>query len=496
MYLSKSRYTSGITCPKILWMDKYMPEEYILDETTKARFKAGSEVGELATHLFKNCVTVKYSDNKSLMINKTKKLMDEGHENIAEASFAFDEQFCSVDILQKTGDGWNIIEVKSSTELKEIYIDDMSYQYYVLKNCGLKIDRVFNMHLNNKYERHGNLNLEKLFVLEDCTEDVLIKYSDVAGNIESINAFMEKAGDIEPNMAPGTYCYKPYDCPYREYCFKDYPKPSVLDIMGGMWKSTKCNMFNEGIKTFQELLDSGKQLGDKSKRQVETEVYDLKPYVNKKELKKYLDELTYPLYFLDFETYQKAIPEYDGITPYMQFPFQYSLHIQHAKGAEPEHREHLGISGTDTRRKLAEQMVKDIPDDACVLAYNMKFEKGVIKKLARQYEDLSDHLMKIHDNMKDLEVPFRSHYYYCKEFAGSSSIKKVLPALCPGDPELDYLNLDDVHNGTEAMTLFPRLNEYSKEEQDRLRKSLLAYCRLDTLAMVKILEIIYEINNK
>ena len=194
------------------------------------------------------------------------------------------------------------------------------------------------------------------------------------------------------------------------------------------------------------------------------------------------------MYFLDFETFQPAIPKFDGTKPYMQIPFQYSLHIQDCKGAEPEHREFLAKEGTDPRRSLAEKLCEDIPLDVCTLAYNMKFEKMIIKSLAEEFADLAPHLMNIYENIKDLMVPFEKKYYYDRAFEGSYSIKYVLPAMCPNDPELNYHNLDGIHNGGEAMAAFDGLEKRSPEEVAQIRKNLLAYCRLDTLAMVKILE--------
>ena len=201
-----------------------------------------------------------------------------------------------------------------------------------------------------------------------------------------------------------------------------------------------------------------------------------------------MKDLYYPLYFLDFETFQQPIPKYDGIRPYMQIPFQYSLHyIENEKG-ELKHKEFLAEAGIDPRRKLAEKLVNDIPKNACVLAYNMQFEKMVIKNLAELYEDLREDLLIIHNNIKDLMIPFVDRMYYCKEMQGSYSIKYVLPALFPDDPELDYHNLPLVHNGGEAMSVFATLDQKTKEEQEKIRQGLLVYCKLDTYAMVKIWE--------
>ena len=187
------------------------------------------------------------------------------------------------------------------------------------------------------------------------------------------------------------------------------------------------------------------------------------------------------------------IPLYDNISPYEKIPFQYSLHYLITKEGELKHKDFLAIPNTDPRRLLAERLVKDIPKDVCVLAYNMMFEKMVIRMLASLYPDLSMHLMNIHDNMKDLMIPFKNRKYYTKEMRGSYSIKYVLPALFPDDDELNYHNLDMIHNGSEAMNAYVNISKLSKEEQEQVRNNLLKYCELDTYAMVKIWEKLKEI---
>ena len=176
----------------------------------------------------------------------------------------------------------------------------------------------------------------------------------------------------------------------------------------------------------------------------------------------------------------------------MQIPFQYSLHYKLDENGNLEHKEFLAEANKDPRRKLAEQLIKDIPENVCVIAYNMMFEKMVIKNLANLYEDLKEHLMNIYDNMYDLMIPFKDRNYYTKEMEGSYSIKYVLPALFPNDESLNYHNLDMIHNGEEAMNMYANLEKYNKEEQQKIRECLLKYCELDTLAMVKIYEKLIE----
>jgi hypothetical protein len=390
--------------------------------------------------------------------------------------------------LRVVDDKLQLIEVKSSTEIHDIYYDDMAYQYYVLSNAGFPVESVWNMHINNEYVRHGELNLKELFILEDCTDKILEMQDEISNRLDSMEAYLQQ--ENEPGKELDICCEKPYECAYKKYCHRNIAEPSVFSIHRLAAKK-KYELYHQGIVSYEDIVREQPQLSEKQYQQVYAAYENLPPKVDQEKIQEFLNSLSYPLYHLDFETYQQAIPQFDGVKPYMQIPFQYSLHVQQSAGAQPEHYEFLGKEGTDPRRALAEQLCAQIPMDVCSLAYNMSFEKTVIKNLAQLYPDLSEHLMNIHDNMHDLMVPFQQQAYYCKELQGSYSIKWVLPALCRGDPELDYHALEGVHNGSEAMAAFADLPKHTEKEIAKIRANLLAYCRLDTLAMVKILETLY-----
>ncbi len=214
-------------------------------------------------------------------------------------------------------------------------------------------------------------------------------------------------------------------------------------------------------------------------------------HIDKEAIKAFLDTLKYPIYHLDFETFQQAIPQWKGIKPFMQIPFQYSLHIEHADG-RLEHCEFLAEEGSDPREVLARQLCVDIPTDVTVLAYNMSFEKGVLRGLAEEYEMLRDHLLAIADNIKDIMTPFQQKHYVTPSMNGSYSIKYVLPALVPEMADA-YTELNGVQNGSEAMSAFASMSKLEENEKERLRNSLLEYCKLDTLAMVRLLEKLREV---
>lgn len=349
------------------------------------------------------------------------------------------------------------------------------------------------MYVNNQYIRHGELELNKLFNIEDITEIAKNKYDEIKENIAQINLYMNTYKENnEPQELIGMQCTKPYPCEYWEHCTKNLPKPNVFDIYGGMHTDKKFEKYYEGKISFEDL--QYENLNPKYLEQIDFEINNKAPKIEKEPIKELLNSLKYPLYFIDFETIQLAIPEYEGTKPYQQLPFQYSLHIIEKEGAPIQHKEFLAeIDDKDFLRHFAESMIKDIPNNGSVIVYNMSFEHSRINELGEMFPDLKQELMRINNNMVDFMPPFKNRQYYMKEMEGSASIKKVLPALYPDDPELNYHNLPVVHNGEEASATFLSLQGKSKQEQEELRKGLLVYCELDTYAMVKIWEKLKEV---
>ena len=488
MYFSKSRYCEFCQCQKAAWLRKYKPEEFVQDNSVEARLETGNEVGDLAMGLFGEFVevTARKADGK-LDLDKMKELtrqyIQEGRNVICEASFDFNGLYCAVDILLKTPDGYAIYEVKSATHAKYVNIQDVTYQKYVLEKCGIKVTGTYLVTINSDYVFDGELDLHKLFKITDLSGFVPDEMEFIEPNLASAEKIL--SSDTEPNTDLGEYCKNPYTCGFFGYCGKHLPTPSVFDIYNLPFK-TKINLYRKGVISFEEVLKDGYVNDPLRLRQIDFALNDRGTHINKERIRQFLGKLTYPLYFLDFETMQTVIPQYVGTKPYQQVTFQYSLHYIENDGGELKHKEFLGDPETDPRRALAEQLIADIPDNACVLAYNKAFECTRIGELAKAYPDLATKLLKIKDNIKDLLDPFRAGYYYNRAMGGSFSIKKVLPAIFPNDPDLDYHNLDGVQNGAEAMFIFPQMKNMLPEEREKTRQSLLKYCGLDTYAMVKI----------
>lgn len=505
--LSKSRYTTFCQCDKALWLKVYNPDVATDDPALQARFEAGNEVGDLAMGLFGPFVEVTVCrDDGGLdltaMVERTQEEMARGTECICEASFAHEGNYCAVDILHRTPDGWAIYEVKSSSssvgdEVNDPdkfvkYAVDIAYQRWLLEQCGVNVTGTFLVTLNRDYVRQDDLDIQQLFNVLDLKNLVNNEYVKVAANVVRAMKVLQQSD--EPTKSVGEHCSNPYGCAFWDYCAgqqgvkKD--EPSVFDLYRLSGKK-KLAYLNAGKITFDDIKNE--KLSTIQRTQVDCTLGGTQ-YIDKAGIKDFLNGLSYPLYFLDFETMMPPVPEFNGTKPYQQITFQYSLHYIEKPGGELKHSEFLAKSdGKDPRRELAEALCGDIPEDACTLAYNDPFEKGRIRELAAIYPDLRGRLMNIHDHIQDLLVPFKSGFYYVPAMGGSFSIKSVLPALFPDDPQLDYHNLDElVQNGGDAMTIFPQIAKMTPDKAEAARQALLEYCHLDTLAMVKVWEKLRE----
>ncbi|MBS4068403.1 MAG: DUF2779 domain-containing protein [Sulfurimonas sp.] len=484
MNLSKSLYTRGIQCPKSLWLKKYKSDVLTPpDESAQAVFDTGNIVGDLAYEIFQNGKEVPFSKNYDEMIAQTQKCLEDGVSNIYEATFNYNGILVMVDILHVEPDGVEIYEVKSSTSVKDIYLHDVSIQYYVLQMLGFHIKSANVIHIDKTYIRGDVLELDGLFSIVDVTKDVVILQENIPRILEEFENYLSD-NENEPDIEIGKHCHNPYECDAKNYCWRvqrSIPDFSIFNIFN-LGSKKQIELYEKGIVDIKDVPYSFAMTANQ--KQAVENYKSTEIHVNEEAIKEFVDTLTYPIYHLDFETFQQAVPEFKGISPFMQIPFQYSLHVEHADGSL-EHKEFLAQEGIDPREMLAQRLCEDIPRDVTVLAYNMSFEKGVITKLAASFENLSEHLLHVNENIKDLMTPFQQKHYVTPSMQGSYSIKYVLPALVP-EMEQAYKQLEGVQNGGQAMNAFANMSKLDDEEKQRMRDALLAYCKLDTLAMVRV----------
>ena len=360
--LSKSLYTKGIQCAKALWLKKYKPSVLTpSDEQAQAIFETGNIVGDLACELFPDGREVPYTTNYSEMISTTKEWMEEGVSNIYEATFSYEGILIMVDILKVESDGVSIYEVKSSTEVKDIYLHDVSIQYYVLENLGFSIKSASVVHIDNEYVRGESLELDKLFKIVDVTSVVQSLQSNIPSILKEFETYLEDNVN-EPDIDIGKHCNKPYECDAKNYCWKvqrAIPEYSIFNIFN-LGSKKQIELYNQGIIDIEDIPEDFDMTANQ-KQAVEN--YKSKAtYIDKKRVGEFVKDLKYPIYHLDFETFQQAVPEYKGIKPFEQIPFQYSLHVEYEDGSL-EHKEFLAEEGTDPRSYIAKRLTEDIPQD-------------------------------------------------------------------------------------------------------------------------------------
>ncbi|MGD8840564.1 MAG: DUF2779 domain-containing protein [Gammaproteobacteria bacterium] len=481
MQLSKSQYMRGLQCSKALWLFKYRPELAAEPDAHRQHlFDTGHRVGALAQQLFPGGVEVAYRPGDYPgMIDETARSIRQG-DVVYEGSFLTDGVFVRADILVRHGEAWDLYEVKATSSTKAVHKPDVAVQWYVIGR-HLPLGRAYLVHLNNGYVRDGALDVQGLFTIDEVTEAVEDGQAAIERNLRRLETVLAGA---EPEVPIGTQCNNPHECDFRAYCWRDVPFPSVLDLrkLNG---NRKFEYYHRGIVTYEDARKHI-DLNAVQSLQVNTAL-DRAVHVDAGAIGDFLGDVRYPVSFLDFETFQDAIPRFDGQRPYQHVPFQYSLHVVHETG-ELEHREFLADENEDPRHELARRLLEDLPGEGTIFAYHQQFELDVIRDLARHCAEYDARLLALTRRFKDLEVPFDKLMYYHPDFNGSFSIKSVLPALFPGDPELDYRNLA-IQSGDAAMDIFPRLRGIEDPaEKEAIRKALRAYCRLDTLAMVKIWE--------
>ena len=497
--LSKSKYLRGLQCHKSLWLlkeDKIKPKTP--SESLQLIFDEGTRVGEEAQKLFPGGKLIEYEGSTfDEKIAKTKEWLASGEPTIYEATFEFDDILVMVDILTKVKNGWEFYEVKSaakvyknkSTKVKDVYINDVAIQYYVLKGSGLDISSAFLVHINNQYVRQGPLEVDKLFSFADLTETALEAQNEV---VDELGTIREVLNGGEPEIKIGVNCDKPYGCDFKAHCWPDeiLNGYTVFNI-SGLHDSKKFELYESGVTKVKDVPETF-PLPDNQRLQVETELSG-KEIVDLEQINKFLNNLYYPLYFLDFETFTQTVPEWDDLRPYQKIPFQYSIHRIEREGEDTAHLEFLAEENSDPRRSIAERLVRDIPKGVCVLVYNCSFEKGVLQDLAKQFSDYSDHLMNIHDNVIDLMVPFQKKHYYKKEMKGRYSIKAVLPALISDSP---YSKMG-INEGMEASNSYKNLSSITDlAKREKIKEDLKIYCKQDTQSMVDVLECLKAVTEK
>jgi hypothetical protein len=480
--LSKSRFIAGLQCGLRLWHECYNPGlASEISAAQQAVFDTGHDVGELATRLYPGGIMIMedHLHHEEGLQTTLRAMKDNGVPAIYEAAFTGDGVRIRADIIERLDHGkWNLIEVKSSTSIKDVYIQDVAVQYHILGKAGVDIGRAFLMHVNNQYTYDGNkLDLNNYFKLSDLTDRVIEIQDLISGMIRKFNRMLEQSNP--PDIQPSRHCMNPYECEFWEYCTRDMPEHWVMELTGITQKRLN-ELMAINLRDVREIPEDFRLSALQGR--IRNSVINNKEYIAE-ELWAGLEGIEYPLHFLDFETVGPAIPRYAGTRPYQPIPFQWSDHILYPDG-RLVHLEYLCNEDKDPREEFIKSLIGSLGTRGSIFIYT-NYESMVIQALALRLPRFSEMLVNITGRFRDLYVLIKKYYYH-PGFHGSFSLKSVLPALVP---EMTYQELA-IKEGDHASVEYLRMINpaTTPEEKAMIRKELLTYCGYDTLAMVRIRE--------
>ena len=491
MLLSKSDYLLYLKHPAWLWLKKHDKSKLPpMTDNTQAVLDAGNLFESYAERLFPDGIRLGFTDYASYLAlpGQTMEALLGGAKTIFQARFATEQFTCICDIISVVGDRQlDLYEIKSSTAAKPEHIIDLAFQAHVLEGCGFAVRNVYVVHVNNTYVRNGEINPNDFCKVADVTDKVTAKkaYTD-----EHILKALDTLQQTEmPNLSPalaGNGAIKDWLAIFKSIVTP--PKGSIYELCS-ISANTVEQLESIGVELIKDIPGDF-HLTTAQALQVNATKLN-QQLIDEAAIRKLLSSYSYPIYFLDYETFASIVPPFDGLRPYQQLPFQYSLHILDSPDGKLRHEEYLHREGSNPAKPLAEALRRHIGDAGSVLAWNDSFEKTKNSTLAELVPELRDFLHGVNDRMQDLKLPFSKGWFVDKDFCGSASIKNVLPVLIP---TLSYAELG-IHEGGSAQRLWMQAVIDGKDSIDKeiMFADLLEYCQLDTLAMVEIFNVLRKL---
>lgn len=474
--LSKSKLMSGLQCPKKLWLEIYEPERAEISSSTERAFAVGHEVGAVAQKLWPGGILIEHDQELERALQETSdRLAKPGPITLFEATFRADGVLVRVDVLERNdANHIRLVEVKAATSVKPQYLQDCAIQAWVLTQLGFAPDRVELAHVNNQFVYKGNGDYHGLLTLVDVTDEIANRQSAVprlAGDLRAMLA------EPQPDIDVGSHCHRPYDCQFLNYCTPPQPDYPVTALPGG--KRAARELIAEGIEDIRQV-PAGRLTNPTA------EWARVVTVAGKTDLRAAaadeLRPLGWPRYYFDFETVGFAVPIWRGTRPYQALPFQWSCHVEYPDGTDAHH-EFLADGQDPPMRACAETLIEALGGSGPIFVYT-SYEDGVLRNLADWFPDLAASLETVRDRLFDL-YPLTKANYYHPDMLGSWSLKKVLPTVAP---DLSHHELDMVREGAQASEAYLQLmaGSLATEDSQALRQALLDYCKLDTLALVRL----------
>ena len=484
--LSKTDYILYRECPKNAWFKIHKPDVYYasgLSDFEKAIIETGNEVELVARQLFPEGKLIEGRGIEAQRL--TQDYISKSESVLFQPVFLHQGFLAAVDILKcdSATKNYSIFEVKATSDIDEsVHLFDLAFQVALLRKVGIEVTEIRLIHLDPEYTRFGELDIKRLFKIEDVTAKVEELMAGVA--VQMGEAFEYLTQESEPQ---GSCCciYKGRSnhCSTFKHSNPHIPEYSIHDIARiGSSKKKLAELVDMSIFHLHEIPE-GFKLTDIQQNQLDTHLSG-KMIREIEKIREELDKLVFPLYFLDYETFPAAIPRFNGFSPYQQIPFQYSLHVLESSEGEPQHYQFLFTASTDPSLDLAESLQENIGPSGSVIVWNKSFECGINEALGGRVLLKKAFLQSINDRAFDLMDIFKKQHFVHKDFRGSTSIKRVLPVLAP---ELSYKDLE-IHDGGSASQGWNKLTttEMRQEEKRKIAEDLRKYCERDTYAMYVI----------
>jgi hypothetical protein len=462
-----------------------------MDPATQAIFDTGHEFEQYAEALFPGGVILGFNDYDEYISlpDRTTQALDEGILTIFQGRFEHEQLTFICDVIQVVGHmEVDLIEIKSSTSAKPEHVVDLAFQMVVLEKCGYSVRNISVIHVNNQYVRSGAVDAKSITARTDVTESVKAAREST---LQKIDEALEVLALTEcPDVSPLHADSKSFGEWLDIYKHLKNPKPGSIFDLCQMDAKTLQNLQASNITRIKDI-PADFVLKPKQRLQVEA-LRQGHPTIQADKIKEFLGSFEYPLYFFDYETLGSLVPYFDGLKPYQQLPFQYSLHILDSPDSELRHEEFLHRDSANPAQPLTEALISHIGNKGTIITWNMGFEKNCNNLIGSLLPEHAEFYENLNSRIVDLMTPFSKNWFVDADFCGSASIKKVLPVLVP---ELSHKMLD-ISDGSTAQRLWMEavLDGKRPDEKEKILADLLDYCKLDTLAMVEIWRVLSKLS--
>jgi Domain of unknown function(DUF2779) len=485
--LSKSKIIAFRQCPKRLWLELHRKELQQVSKSSETSFRVGHEVGAVARKIYdmegKGVEVNAQRDGYGVAYTQTAELLAQRSGPIFEAGFRVPGATAFADVMLPVGGkkstGWRMVEVKSSTSVKEYHQEDIAVQAQIARAAGIELKKVALATVDSSWVYPGGNDYQGLLVEHDMTEAAFAR----ADEVEEWMAEAQRVAALpaEPAVKTGDHCREPFECEFCDYCHQGEKQPKYpLNWLPKLSAGKRGELEAQGMDDLRKVPD---EMLNAVQRRVKMHTTENTVYFDAVGAAQDLAHASFPVYFMDFETIQQAVPIWKGTRPYQQIPFQFSLHRLDRKG-QLKHSQFLDLSGSDPSEPFAAALVGACGSKGPIYTYNAGFETSRLKDLAKRFPKYAKALRAIIARVHDLLPVARDRYYHPSQH-GSWSIKAVLPAAVP---ELSYDKLVGVKDGDMAMAAYAEAVQpkTTRARRREIQRQLSSYCWLDTYAMVRL----------